>query len=55
MTDNVKELRDLNLEKAALLARKEAIKTALAEHRDTMTDAEITAKTKDFSSLYFRQ
>ena len=51
MTDNVKELRDLNLEKAALLARKEAIKTALAEHRDTMTDAEITAKTKDAEEI----
>lgn len=51
MTENVEMLRNLDLEKAALLARKEAIKTALAEHRDTMTDAEITAQTKDAEEI----
>lgn len=51
MTENVALLRNLDLEKAALLARKEAIKTALAEHRDTMTDAEITAQTKDAEEI----
>lgn len=51
MTENVALLRNLDLEKAALLARKEAIKNALAEHRDTMTDAEITAQTKDAEEI----
>lgn len=51
MTENVEMLRNLDLEKAALLARKEAIKTALAEHRDTMTDAEIAAQTKDAEEI----
>lgn len=40
MTNAITELRDLNLEKEALIARKNAIKTKLAEHRDSITDAD---------------
>lgn len=40
MTNTITELRDLNLEKEALIARKNAIKTKLAEHRDSITDAD---------------
>ena len=38
MTNAIAELRDLNLELESLKARKNAIKTKLAEHRDSFTD-----------------
>ena len=47
MTDNVKELRDLNLELESLKARKNAIKKQLAEHRDTLTDEQIATSTTE--------
>lgn len=47
MTDNVKELRDLNLELESLKARKNAIKKQLAEHRDTLTDEQIATSTNE--------
>ena len=47
MTDNVMQLRDLNLELESLKARKAAIKKQLAEHRDTLTDEQIETSTTE--------
>lgn len=47
MTDNVMELRDLNLELESLKAKKAAIKKQLAEHRDTLTDEQIANSTNE--------
>lgn len=41
MTNEIAELRDLNLEKESLLARKAAIMKKLAEHRDEFYDAKV--------------
>lgn len=52
MTNEIEELRNLNLEKEELLARKNAIKQKLAEHRDSFTDKELdenTAETRDIN------
>ena len=47
MTNAIAELRDLNLELESLKARKNAIKTKLAEHRDSFTDEDITNSTTE--------
>lgn len=49
MIDEVEELRNLNLEKESLIARKNAIKAKLAEHRDEITDAD-NAEAKQIKS-----
>ena len=41
MTNEIAELRDLDLEKESLLARKAAIKKKLAEHRDEFYDEKV--------------
>ncbi len=41
MNNEIAELRDLNLEKESLLARKNAIKKQLAEHRDEFYDEQV--------------
>lgn len=51
MTNTVAELRDLNLELEGLKARKNAIKTKLAEHRDSFTDEDITNSTKEANEI----
>lgn len=51
MIKEIEELRDLNLEKESLLARKNAIKKHLAEHRDSITDNEISEKTTEARSI----
>ena len=51
MTDTIAELRDLNLELEGLKARKNAIKTKLAEHRDSFTDEEIAISTKEANEI----
>lgn len=51
MTDAVVELRELNLELEGLKARKEAIKKQLAEHRDSITDVEVTNSTKEAQEI----
>ncbi|MBO5963146.1 MAG: phage major capsid protein [Bacteroidales bacterium] len=51
MNDSVTELRDLNLEKESLMARKAAIKKQLQEHRDTLTDEQIASSTTEATEL----
>lgn len=51
MIKEIEELRDLNLEKESLLAKKAAIKRHLAEHRDSITDSEISDKTIEARSI----
>ena len=51
MNDSVTELRDLNLEKESLMARKSAIKKQLQEHRDTLTDEQIASSTTEATEL----
>lgn len=51
MTDSVIELRDLNLELESLMARKNAIKKQLAEHRDTLTDEQIATSTTEATEV----
>ena len=51
MTNAIAELRDLNLELESLKARKNAIKTKLAEHRDSFTDEDITNSTKEANEI----
>ena len=46
MTNEIAELRDLNLEKESLLARKAAIMKKLAEHRDEFYDANVLNNAK---------
>lgn len=51
MTNAIAELRDLNLELESLKARKNAIKTKLAEHRDSFTDEDITNSTTEANEI----
>lgn len=51
MTDTIAELRDLNLEFESLKARKNAIKTKLAEHRDSFTDEDIANSTTEANEI----
>lgn len=51
MTSAIEELRNLNLEKESLLARKAAIKKHLAEHRDSITDSEISQNTAEAQEI----
>ena len=51
MTNAIAELRDLNLELESLKARKNAIKTKLAEHRDSFTDEDITNSTTETNEI----
>lgn len=51
MTNAIAELRDLNLELESLKARKSAIKTKLAEHRDSFTDADIANFTTEANEI----
>lgn len=51
MIKEIEELRNLNLEKESLLARKAAIKKHLAEHRDSVTDQEISEKRTEAMSI----
>jgi len=51
MTKEIEELRDLNLEKESLIARKNAIKKHLAEHRDSITDNEILNNTNEVKEI----
>lgn len=51
MTNAIAELRDLNLELEGLKARKNAIKTKLAEHRDSFTDEDIANSTKEANEI----
>ena len=51
MIKEIEELRNLNLEKESLLARKAAIKKHLAEHRDSVTDQEISEKRTEAISI----
>lgn len=51
MTSTIAELRDLNLELESLKARKNAIKTKLAEHRDSFTDEDITNSTTEANEI----
>lgn len=51
MTDTIAELRDLNLELESLKARKNAIKSKLAEHRDSFTDEDIANSTNEANEI----
>lgn len=51
MTSAIAELRDLNLELESLKARKNAIKTKLAEHRDSFTDEDIANSTTEANEI----
>ena len=51
MTNAIAELRDLNLELESLKARKNAIKTKLAEHRDSFTDEDIANSTTEANEI----
>lgn len=51
MIDAIAELRDLNLELESLKARKNAIKTKLAEHRDSFTDNDIANSTNEANEI----
>ena len=51
MTNAIAELRDLNLELESLKDRKNAIKTKLAEHRDSFTDEDITNSTAEANEI----
>lgn len=51
MNSSIAELRDLNLELESLKARKNAIKTKLAEHRDSFTDEEIANSTVEAQEI----
>lgn len=51
MLTNVEQIRDLNLEKESLNARKEAIKKKALEHRNAVTDAEIEASKQEVLDL----
>lgn len=51
MNNTIAELRDLNLELESLKARKNAIKTKLAEHRDSFTDEDIANSTKEANEI----
>ena len=51
MTSDIAELRDLNLELESLKARKNAIKTKLAEHRDSFTDEDIANSTTEAKEI----
>lgn len=51
MTEAIAELRELNLELEGLKARKDAIKKHLAEHRDSITDEEVTKSTKEAEEI----
>lgn len=51
MNNAIAELRDLNLELESLKARKNAIKTKLAEHRDSFTDEDIANSTKEANEI----
>lgn len=51
MNNTIAELRDLNLELESLKARKNAIKTKLAEHRDSFTDEEIANSTNEAKEI----
>lgn len=51
MTNEVEEIRNINLELESLKARKDAIKKQLAEHRDSFTDAQISETTKEAQEI----
>lgn len=51
MNKAIEELRDLNLKLESLNARKAALKKLAAEHRDSITDAEILSATEEARSL----
>ena len=51
MTNEVEEIRNINLELESLKARKDAIKKQLSEHRDSFTDAQISETTKEAQEI----
>ena len=51
MTNEIEEVRNLNLELESLKARKDAIKKQLAEHRDAFTDEKVTETRAEVENL----
>jgi hypothetical protein len=55
MNDNVEKLKNLQDEKEQLKMRKEEIKRKIAEHRDSITDAEIAQSTTEANEIKTRE
>lgn len=51
MTNEIEEVRNLNLELESLKARKDAIKKQLAEHRDSFTDSKVEETRSEVTDL----